>query len=122
MTGLQAAGAGICAFMVWWNATLIRSARRQRRWFGAEARFLSPSRWGTRWQLGFVLPDGTEIITSTSIDGDAPRPAPGGAVVIVYDPDRPERCEPAITAGEIAVLRLIGFAAMAGGVVTLVWG
>ena len=78
MTALQVLGAVISAFMLWWNATLIRSARRQRRWFGAEARFLSPSRWGTRWQLGFVLPDGTEIITSTSIDGDAVPPIAGG--------------------------------------------
>jgi len=122
MTGLQATGAGVCAFMVWWNATLIRSARRQRRWFRAEARFLGVSRCGMRWRLGFVLPDGTEVTTSTTIDGDAPRPAPGGAVAIVYDPDRPVRCEPAATAGEIAVLRLIGFAAMAGGVALLVWG
>lgn len=122
MTGLQAAGAGICAFMVWCNAMLIRSARRQRRWFRAEARCLGASRWGTRWQLGFVLPDGTEVTTSTSIDVEAPRPALGGAVAIVYDPDRPVRCEPAITAGEIAILRFIGFAAMAGGAAMLVWG
>lgn len=122
MTALQVAGAGICTFMAFWNATLIRSARRQRRWSRTEARFLGSSRWGTRWRLGFILPDGTEVTTSTGIDGEAPRPVPGGAVAIVYDPEAPTRCEPAMTAGTIATLRLIGFAAMAGGVALLVWG
>ena len=122
MTSQQLAGAGICAFLAFWNAMLIRSARRQRRWSRAEARCLGLSHWGIRCRLSFVLPDGTEVTTSSSIDAEAPLPAPGNALAIVYDPANPVRCEPAMTAGEIAVLRLLAFAAMAGGIVMLVWG
>ncbi len=122
MTSVQMTGAGICAFMAWWSAMLIRSARRQRRWPRTQARFLGLSRWGARCRVAFVLPDGTEVTTSSALDGQAHVPASGNAVAIVYDPCNPTRCEPAMTAGGIAVLRLLAVTAMAGGVVIALWG
>ena len=122
MTALQVAGAGICAFMGWWNVTLIRSARRQRRWLLAEARILGAARWPWRCRLRFAAANGDEVTASFAVVPEGPRPVPGETLAVFYDPDDPSRCEVAMTPAEIAGLRLIGFAAMAGGVALLVWG
>jgi hypothetical protein len=122
MTALQLMGAMLAVFMLWWNASLIRSTARQRRWPRTEAQVLAVQWWGTRCRLRFVLPDGTEVESSCGIDPEAPRPVRGDRVPVVYDPCRPARCELAMAATEIAGLRLIGFAAMAAGVVMVVWG
>jgi len=122
MTALQLMGGTIAAFMLWWNATLIRSTARQRRWPHTEAQVLAVRWWGGRCRLHFVLPDGTEVATTCDIDPEAPRLAQGDRLGVVYDPRRPARCEPAMDAMALAGLRLIGFAAMAGGVAMVVWG
>ncbi len=122
MTAVQVAGAAISAFMVWWKVTLIRSARRQQRWHHTEARIIGTSRWRQRYRLRFAATDGGEVSASCGTDADGPRLAPGEMLAIVYDPNDPTRCEPAMTQAMIAGLRLIGVAAMAGGVAMLVWG
>jgi hypothetical protein len=115
-------GRMLAVFMLWWNASMIRSTARQRRWPRTEAHVLALVWWGARCRLRFVLPDGTEVATSCGIDPEAPRLARGDRLVVVYDPRGPARCEFAMAATEIAGLRLIGFAAMAGGVAMVVWG
>ncbi|MEO3471072.1 DUF3592 domain-containing protein [Roseomonas sp. CAU 1739] len=122
MTALQVAGVVITAFMAWWNATLIRSARRQRRWLRAEARILQETRWTRRCRFRFTAANGDEVTASCGIDPDGVRPVPGETLAVIYDPDCPARCEAAMTQGTIAGLRLMGFAAMAGGIALLVWG
>lgn len=122
MTALQLTDGAIAAFILWWNATLIRSTARQRRWPRTEARVLAVRWWGGRCRLRFVLPDGTEVATSCDIDPEVPRPARGDRLGVVHDPRRPARCEPAMDAVALAGLRRIGFAAMAGGVAMAAWG
>lgn len=122
MTGLQLMGGAIAAFMLWRNTTLIRSTARQRRSLRAEAQVLAVRWRGTRGLLRYVLPGGTEVATSCTIDREAPRPAQGDRLGVVHDPHRPTRCQPTMTAETLPGLRLIGFAAMAGGVAMVVWG
>ncbi|MBR0671093.1 DUF3592 domain-containing protein [Neoroseomonas soli] len=122
MTAVQLAGVVWVAFLAWWIQGVIRSIRRSRMWPRAEAQILRKRRFGTTLEVHFALPSGPKVTASFRVDPEGPPLVPGGTLVVVYDPNEPMRCEPAVSPREIVVSLVLGAAGLVGGVAMLVRG